>query len=303
MEKRTLGKTGLAVTALGFGALRLQYVTEHDAAQMLNTVLDGGINFIDTAPDYGLSETFIGKAISHRRSEFYLATKCGCNIDAAGKQLVPAHIWTRRHLLTNLENSLRLLKTDYVDVWQLHSIRPEDLAGGKNDEVIQTMIDMKQQGKVRFIGVSLRNGKPYNELYPAAYAFMHAPNFIAWDICDVMQIVYGGLVRLNETVITQAAQKGIGTIIRGTVRKYRENYDALFAKAALGELCGKDESRDGFLIRFALAHPDISTIIVGTQNPEHLRTNLQVAQKGALPADIYQEAKRRLGDIGIGPDK
>jgi aryl-alcohol dehydrogenase-like predicted oxidoreductase len=268
---------------------------------MLNTVLDSGINYIDTAPDYGLSETFIGKAISHRRSEFYLATKCGCNIDAAGKQLAPAHIWTKQHLLANLENSLRLLKTDYIDVWQLHSIRPEDLAGGRNDAVIQTMIDMKKQGKVRFIGVSLRNGKPYNELYPAAYAFMHAPAFLAWDVCDVMQIVYGGLVRLNEAVITQAAKKGIGTIIRGTVRKYRENYDALLQKADLGELCGKAEPRDGFLIRFALSHPDISTVIVGTQNPEHLATNLQAAQKGALPADVYQEAKRRLDAIGISP--
>lgn len=301
MEKRTLGRTGLEVTALGFGALRLQYVTEHDATRILNTVLDGGINFIDTAPDYGLSETFIGKAISHRRSEFYLATKCGCNIDAAGKQLKPAHIWTRRHLLTNLENSLRLLKTDYVDVWQLHSTRPEDLAGGRNDEVIQAMVDMKKQGKVRFIGVSLRNGKAYNELYPAAYAFMHVPSFLAWNVYDVMQIVYGGLVRLNEAVITQAAQKGVGTIIRGTVRKYRENYDALFEKAKLDELCGKAEPSGGLLIRFALAHPDISTIIVGTQNPDHLAANLQAAQKGALPADVYQEAKRRLDALGISP--
>ncbi len=303
MEKRKLGRTGLEVTALGFGALRLQYVSERDAAGMLNAVLDGGITNIDTAPDYGLSETYVGKAIAHRRSEFYLATKCGCNHDAAGHQLDPAHVWTRRHLQANLENSLRLLKTDHLDVWQLHSTRPVDLAGGKNDEVVETMLAMKQQGKVRFIGISFRNGKPYNELYPAAYGFMHSQEFLTWDVFDCMQIIYGGLVRLNEALITQVAKKGVATIVRGTVRKYRENYDELFKKANLGELCEGEAQRGGFLLRFALTHPDINTVIVGTKSPEHLAENLRAAQKGALPADVYQEAKRRLDALGISPGK
>jgi hypothetical protein len=79
---------------------------------------DGGINYIDTSPDYGPSEAYIGQAIAHRRSEYYLAAKCGCNIDPAGKGLEPPHVWSRQKLLENIENSLRLLKTDYVDVWQ-----------------------------------------------------------------------------------------------------------------------------------------------------------------------------------------
>jgi aryl-alcohol dehydrogenase-like predicted oxidoreductase len=301
MEKRKLGRTGPEVAVLGYGAMELRHVTERDAERLLNAVLDGGINYIDTSPDYGLSETYIGKAISHRRSEFQLATKCGCNIDAAGKWLEPRHIWNERQIRGNLENSLRLLKTDHVDVWQLHSLSPSDLAGGKNDDVIKTMVDMKQEGKVRSIGVSFRNGKLSDSLYPAGHGFTCAPEFMKWDVFDVMQIIYNGLTRTNELIITRAADQGMGMIVRGVVHKYRDNYPELFIKAKLGELCGPQEEGDDFLIRFALTHPDISTIIIGTKNPDHLARNLRTAERGVLPAHIYNEAKNRLAAIGIAP--
>src|SRR5882757_39812 len=88
LTKRTLGRTGLSVTQLGFGAMDVRGsriwggrpVTEEQANTILNAVLDAGINFIDTANDYGRSEEFIGKYISGRRDEFYIATKCGCTV-------------------------------------------------------------------------------------------------------------------------------------------------------------------------------------------------------------------------------
>ena len=84
MEKRTLGRSGLAITALGFGAMELRRLSTADAGTLLNTVIDSGINYIDTSPDYGPSEDQIGATIAHRRAEYILASKCGCNIDAAG---------------------------------------------------------------------------------------------------------------------------------------------------------------------------------------------------------------------------
>ena len=96
MEKRILGNTELLVTALGYGAMELRLIEEvREAKRLLNAVLDSGINYIDTSPDYGLSESYIGKTIAHRRQEFYLATKCGCNIDQHGKPLDPSHLWSR----------------------------------------------------------------------------------------------------------------------------------------------------------------------------------------------------------------
>ena len=303
MEKGNLGRTGLAVTRLGYGAMELRHLTEQDAARMLNTVLDGGINYIDTSPDYGPSEDFIGNAIAPRRNEFYLATKCGCNIASAGQTLNPRHVWNRQQLLKNIENSLRRLKTDHVDAWQLHGAQPEELAGGKGGEVIETMIELKRQGTVRSIGISFLNRKPDNELYPAGYGFKYLRAFAAWGVFDVMQIVYGGLTRQNEVLIVEAAEKGIGMVIRGVVKKYHDNYGELFAKAKLYELCADNESMDSFLIRFALNHSGISTMIIGTKNPDHFATNIAAATKGKLPAAIYAEAKRRLDAIGVTPGK
>jgi aryl-alcohol dehydrogenase-like predicted oxidoreductase len=303
MEKRDLGKTGLRVTALGYGAMELRLVGEQrEATRLLNAVLDGGINYIDTSPDYGPSEAYIGKAIAHRRSEYFLASKCGCNIDETGKHLDPTHVWSKEQLLRNIENSLRLLKTDHLDVWQLHGPLPSELPGGRSDTVIQTMQDLKRQGKVRYIGISFKNGRAGEELYPAGYG-KYLPEFAPWGVFDVVQVVYGGLTRRNENVIARTAEQGIGMIIRGVVKKYRDNYDELFKQAKLDELCADGESQNAFLIRFALSHPGVSTMIIGTKDLDHLAANIQAAANGKLPDDVYRKAKLRLDAIGIAAEK
>ena len=93
----------------------------------------------------------------------------------------------------------------------------------------------------------------------------------------------------------------MGVIVRGVVKKYLENYDELFAKAKLGDLCEPQEERNDFLIRFAMTHKDISSMIVGTKNLGHLARNLRTAERGVLSADLYNEAKKRLTAIGIAP--
>src|SRR5215831_1211242 len=118
MEQRRLGRTGLDVTALGFGAMEVRGprvwggrpVTDQQADRILNAVLDAGINFIDTSYDYGRSEEFIGKSISKRRSEYYIATKCGCSFVDKGDHDETPHVWTRENLLHNIEHSLSLMK-------------------------------------------------------------------------------------------------------------------------------------------------------------------------------------------------
>ncbi|MFL7793344.1 MAG: aldo/keto reductase [Anaerolineae bacterium] len=302
MEKRRLGQTDLYVTALGYGAMELWNMEEQASARLLNAVLDSGINYVDTSPDYRLSETFIGKAIAHRRDEFTLATKCGCHVDGRGNPQAPDHIWSRERLLANVEDSLRLMKTDHIDVWQLHGTRPGWLAGGKHDEVIQAMQELKRQGKVRAIGISFRNGGPGDDMYPAGYSFEGLREFAEWGVFDVIQVVYGGLTRQNEIALAKAADLGIGMVARGVVKRYFPNYDELFEQAGLDELREAGESADSFLIRFALAHPGISTMIVGTSNPDHLAENVAAAGKGKLADEVYAEAKRRLDAVGVVAD-
>ena len=124
----TLGRTGLEVTSLGFGAMEIRGaprgrdVTPAQADAILNAVLDSGINYIDTSVDYGQSEEFIGQFISDRRDEYYLASKCGCVV---GAPIVPVgrqpHIFTKENIVAGVEQSLRRMKTDYLDAVQFHS--------------------------------------------------------------------------------------------------------------------------------------------------------------------------------------
>ena len=299
MEKRSLGKTGLAVSVLGYGAMELRHADEAEAERLLHSVLDHGIDFIDTSPDYGPSEAYIGRALGKRRNEFLLASKCGCNVDQNGKPLEPPHIWRSAQLLRNIENSLRLLRTDHLDIWQLHAVVPSQLTGGRHDEVIETMLRLKREGKVRAVGLSFRNGSPDDPLFPAGYGARDIQAFLSWGVFDVMQMVYGGLTRHNENAISLSAAEGVGVIVRGVVRKYRENYDDLFKQARLDELRRADETRKDFLIRFALNHTGIGTMIIGTKNVDHLKANAAAAERGKLPDDVYTEAKRRLEGVGV----
>ena len=287
-----LGRTGLNITKLGYGAMELRDVprgrpvTEKQAESMLNAVLDDGVNYIDTSNDYGRSEEFIGKYIAHRRSEYFLATKCGC-IPGGGQ-----HIWTRENLFRGLHESLDRLKTEYVDVMQLHNPTVEECEAG---DLVEALKEMKQQGKVKWIGAST--------------TLPHLPTYLEWGVFDVFQIPYSALQREHETWITQAAQAGIGTVIRGGVAKGEPGVSgvdrpepwAYFEKAKLDELREEGESRTSFVLRYTLAHPHMHTNIIGTMNPEHLGENIEATLRGPLSQEVYAETKRRLGDAGMEP--
>lgn len=300
MVGRILGRTGLAVTPLGYGAMEIRGpriwggrpVTEAQAERILNAVLDAGISFIDTAYDYGLSEEYIGRCITYRRKEYYLATKCGCTVVPGGDHDETPHVWIRENLLHNIENSLRRMKTDYVDVWQLHNPSVEEVKAG---DLVKVMEEVRAAGKVRWVGVSSK--------------LPEITTFIEWGVFDTFQIPYSALERRHEKVITAAAKAGMGTIIRGGVARgapeeagqgQRERW-AIWEKAGLDELRAPGESRTAFLLRFALSHPDTHTTIVGTMNPDHLTQNVRAAEAGPLPLDVYVEAKRRLDAAGEEP--
>lgn len=293
MEKRTFGATGMNVTTLGYGAMELRHVDEAQAERLLNGVLDAGINFIDTSPDYGPSEDLIGKCIAHRRDEYFLATKCGCNVPPHGGDDVPRHIWTGAQVRHNIEHSLRRLKTDYVDVWQVHSAEPDELA---QSDVLETMLKVKEEGKVRHIAVSMSGraeGHGYGQLRP----YLDGD----WDAFEAIQVWYSALTRASEKAMTEAANRGKGMIIRGVVRRI-DPYASLedFAtKTGLRDLYPRNENAAQFLLRFALSHPALHTTIIGTKSLEHLAENITAAEAGPLPSDIMATAKARLDAAGI----
>jgi aryl-alcohol dehydrogenase-like predicted oxidoreductase len=259
------------------------------ARTLLNSVVDAGINFIDTANDYGKSELYIGRHLANRRDEFYLATKCGCHITFAGDHDDTPHYWTRENLLRNVSDSLLKLQTDSLDLLQLHNPTVQECEQGKLVDILR---ELRDQGAVKFIGCSSTNP--------------HLSTFVDWNVFDVFQVPYSALQRHHENVITRAAEAGAGIIIRGGVArgepgmaKGRPNdrWDR-FQKANLDELCEPGEGRTAFLLRFTLTHPHCHTAIVGTFQLEHLNENVSTALRGPLAKDVYEEAKRRLDAIG-----
>ncbi len=301
LPTRTLGRTGLEVTQLGYGAMEVRGeriwggrpCSDLQAKSILHAVLDAGITFIDTANDYGLSELYIGRYLADRRDRFTLATKCGCHMQFAGDHDETPHVWTRENILRNIADSLLKMQTDHVDVLQLHN---PDVAICEKQGLVDVLEELRKAGVPRFIGCSSTSP--------------HLKTYIEWGVFDVFQIPYSALERRHEHLITAAGEAGAGVIIRGGVARGEPgsglgNNDKwrVFEEAGLDELRGNNESRTAFLLRFTLSHPHCHTTIVGTQKVEHLMENAAVAKRGPLPDDVYAEAKRRLDKAGQLPEE
>src|SRR6516162_7560292 len=160
LPKRELGRTGLQVTMLGYGAMELRGaprardISEAQAEIILGAVLDAGINYIDTSIDYGLSEERIGHYIAHRRDNYYLASKCGCLVGAppAPRGERSPHVFTRDNIIAWVEQSLARMKTDYIDVVQFHSSPSRQTL--EEHGALEAVMELKRAGTVRFIGMS-----------------------------------------------------------------------------------------------------------------------------------------------------
>jgi aryl-alcohol dehydrogenase-like predicted oxidoreductase len=298
ISTRKLGRTGTDVTILGYGAMELRgqprgpAIDDDEAGRLLNEVLDSGISLIDTSVDYGRSEELIGRYVGHRREEYFLASKCGCLVDLPAGATPPyPHDYRPANVRADVEQSLRRLGTDRLDLVQVHM--SPSRAQLEADDTVPTLQELRDEGKVRFIGMS--------GILP------NLPDHIAMGVFDVFQIPYSAVQREHEALITAAADSGAGTLIRGGAA--RGAPDKNWSAGPLGLPQGEGQRRwesadvtdllDGmnpqeFVLRFTLSHPDLSTTIVGTSSREHLRANLAVAEQGPLPADLYEEAKRRL---------
>jgi aryl-alcohol dehydrogenase-like predicted oxidoreductase len=305
ISTRPLGRTGADVTVLGYGAMELRgeprspALDDAAAQRLLNAILDDGINLIDTSIDYGPSEEIIGRHLSHRRGEFFLASKCGCPLNGAppGVPLRDVHDYRADNIRAGIEQSLRRLRTDHLDLLQVHMTPSQ--ARMSDDDTVATLQALRDEGKVRFLGMS--------------GTLPHLPDHIAMNVFDVFQIPYSAVQREHEDLITAARDAGAGTLIRGGAARGASADDKNWNSGPIGlpegegqrrwEASGIEQVLDGmsrheFTLRFTLSHPDLSSTIVGTSNLAHLRSNVEIATKGPLPTDLYEEAKRRLPVAG-----
>jgi len=292
VPRRQLGNTGMQVTQLGYGSMGLRgpnswgvrVVDDDDSDKFLNLVLDSGINFIDTAPDYGVSEERIGRAIGSRRSEYYLATKCGCDYIQHEDHIEVIHTWTRDVLQRNIETSLDRLQTDSIDLLQFHGGDAETL---EREGLIQMLVDFRSQGLIGHLGSSS--------------SLPHLPGMIALGVFETFQIPYSCLAPGHHDWITRAAETGAGIIIRGGIAHGgpdaeidRPALNDVWKAAGLDELLTDGMSRAELILRYTLSHPDCQTTIVGTCSEMHLAENLASMARGPLDPLLYDEITTRV---------
>ncbi|HEX9788549.1 MAG TPA: aldo/keto reductase [Candidatus Binatia bacterium] len=304
MEYTTLGRTGLKVSVAGLGCggpsrlgMRDDPQSANHAVALVKQAIDLGVNFLDTAQSYG-TESIVGQAIARvPRERLVISTK---------KTLPPAdHENPEAEVIKGLEQSLKLIGTDYLDVYHLHGVEPEDYEFAKN-RLLPAMWRLKEQGKIRFIGVT--EGFVQD---PSHTVLQRGLNENLWDVVMV------GFSLLNpsarQSVFPLSRNKGVGVLNMFAVRR------ALSRPERLKELCAeliakgaiaKDalDARDplGFLLkesdaaslpeaayRFCRHEPGVDVVLSGTGNPEHLRENIAAVLKPALP----ETARMRLAEL------
>ena len=303
MEKRRLGRTGFEVSALGFGGGPVGFLgTDQDrVTNIVNFLLDNGVNFIDTAAGYPGSEEALGNAVSHRRDEYVLVSKCGQAFDD-----LEGEAWSAQVIEQTVDRALRRLKTDRLDVMLLHGCDQEFLERG---EAVEALVKARDAGKIRHAGYS---GDNEAGIYAAG---LDAIDVIetSVNICDQANI---------DTVLPETKRRDIGVIVKRPVANaawlgvgqqpgFYANYTTSYAErfGAMGldptDLGGGDWAE--IALRFTLAQDGVTTAIVGTTNPENAKRNIEAAAKGPLPDDAiatirsaFAKAESASGEAWLG---
>lgn len=289
MERRTLGRTGLSVSALGFGCAVIAYQRKSCGYvdRLLNTVVDLGVNVIDTAECYPGSEEAVGRYLSHRRADVVLLTKCG---HSEWGQSAPD--WDARILRAGLDRSLRRLRTDCVDVLHLHSCPLEVVLRA---EVIDFLIKARQVGKTRFIGYS-GDGDA-------------AAESIRCGIFDVLQTSVNVADQYGLTNISAAHQCHIGVIAKRPLANvawqrlskpsnmYNDIYRTRLRKLAYPFLALELPDAVATALRFTLGLPGIATAVVGTTSLAHLRRNVAIASNPVETQGLLQDVQQRWASV------
>ena len=245
MEYRILGKSGLKISRLGFGGIPIQRIEAGDTKPLMRQLLDAGVNYIDTARGYTVSESYLGEALEGIRQHFVLATKSMAR-DKEG-------------MAKDIDISLHNLKTDYIDLYQIHNPTPADLekvlAPGGALEALQ---EAKAAGKIGHIGITLHT-------YPL---FEKA---LEMDWVETIMFPYNIVETQGEDLIAKCAEKNIGFI-------------------CMKPLAGGAIEDATLALRFIAANDNVTVVIPGMAAPEEITQNIAAICDNAPLSDKEKEA-------------
>ncbi len=290
METRRLGKTEMIVSVIGFGASEIGYqnVAPRTVEKLLNAALDAGLNVIDTAACYDVSEELIGKTVGHRRLEYYLFTKCG---HAKG---LNAAEWTPGIVELSLARSLKRMRADYVDLLQFHSCDADTL---RNEELVAALVRMREKGLTRAIGYSGDGGDALAAIELGVFDTLQ----ISVNIADQEAL---------DRVLPAAAARGMGVIAkrpianaawlktRWSVPEYEKPYWRRLRKLDYPFL-RKKAAGDAVsaALRFTLAASGVHTAIIGTTRPSRWAENAKLLDAGPLRAAEFEMIRARWREV------
>lgn len=285
MEKRVLGKTEMRVSVLGFGGSEIGYghAAVETVERLLGGALDAGLNVIDTAECYVTSEELIGRAVSHRRADYYLFTKCG---HAAGIDLPD---WDASLLEQSIERSLRRLRTDYLDLLQLHSCSEEVLRQG---DVIEVLRRAREAGKTRYIGYSGDSSAALYAIECGAFDTLQTSVNIADQESLELTLPHArarGLGVIAKRPIANAVWKNAARPDDSYVQPYWDRLQKLDYEFLRGDMTEAVSTA----LRFTLSVPGVGTAIVGTEKPERWRQNAALLSAGALAEAEFEAIRAR----------
>jgi aryl-alcohol dehydrogenase-like predicted oxidoreductase len=298
MEYRILGRTGLRVSVMGLGGgghSRLGMAkgkTESESVSILKEGIDEGINFIDTAELYG-TESIVGKGIKGIDRD---------KIIISSKKMVREGM-TPMEVQEGLEKSLKNLDTDYIDIYHLHGVTPEEYDYCVS-EIYPEFQKMKEKGTIRFIGITERFEKDYNHSM--------LQKCFDDDIWDVMMVGFNMLNQsARDLVFKKSVEKNIGILNMFAVRRAFSNPERL--SQIISELVEKEQVNPedidekhplNFLIhengalsltdaayRFCRYEPGVHVVLSGTSNPDHLRANIESLSRPPLPEQDVAKIK------------
>jgi aryl-alcohol dehydrogenase-like predicted oxidoreductase len=289
METRQFGKTDMWVSALGFGGAEIGFekATAGVVERVLGAALDAGLNVIDTAECYLESEELIGQAVGARRNDFHLFTKCG-HFEGSYKE-----DWRPESLIKSIERSLQRLKTDRLDLVQLHSCSEPELRKG---DVIAALQTARQRGYTRYIGYS-------GDGQAARYA-------IECGVFDSLQTsVSIADQEAIELTLPLARDRQLGVIAKRPIANgvwryaqkpentYIQPYWERLQKLAYDFLSGDPQQIGSTALRFTLSVPGVHTAIVGTSKPGRWLENASLLDAGPLPTQQFQAIRARWREI------
>ncbi len=320
LRQRLLGSTGLSVSEIGFGSwaiggpfeiggvpLGWSNTSDEDSMTAIRRARDLGVNFFDTSDIYGLgrSESLLGIVLSRSREKVVISTKVG-NLRTSSGEFKKD--FSKKHIFFAIDGSLKRMRTDYVDLYQVHNPKIEDL---ENGEVQEAMEMLQERGKIRFWGISVTTPQDGLEV-------------VRRELGHTLQVLYNILNQEPEQeLFTRAKEKGYGIIARVPLAS-----GLLSGKYHASTVFPKDDVRQGFLtekrlreamakvdeakgivsghcrtlseaaLRFVLAHDAVSTTVPGARNAHQVELNVAAARE-ALPREVVDRLRERLGDYNF----